>query len=217
MNRYIITLSKSDLLIIAWKRKALKAGQEAMGTLVKDAILSFIETGEFIDIGHIHFNPEKETVTKGDSIPLQTARTPIINQWINANVEAGLGISGPIKLLLHECIKVIPDDEAEYFPPPHKKRYNKASIFDKMRENAKKVKGSNYPLKETPVLRESKIPKESEVSQTVVYNKTTTDPSSIAPQKENSTPVNNNPQVINGLNGLLPKRASKSSTERLSR
>ena len=117
-NKYLITLSSSDKLIAAWKSKAIAAGQEKMSTLVKNAILTFIEKGEFLDIGHIHFNPDSVTVKKGDVISLQTVRTPIIRHWIEANLSAGLDISGPIKLLLSKCISIVPETEAEYFPPP---------------------------------------------------------------------------------------------------
>ena len=114
-TRYNITLSESDLLIIAWKRKIMEAKPSEMSALIKDAILTFIETGTFIDIGHIHFNPEQEIFKKGNSIVLLTARTPIINDWINENVKEGLGISQPIKILLKECIKVVPEEQEEYF------------------------------------------------------------------------------------------------------
>mgnify|MGYP003304533232 CR=1 FL=1 len=49
-TRYNITLSESDLLIIAWKRKIMEAKPSEMSALIKDAILTFIETGTFIMI-----------------------------------------------------------------------------------------------------------------------------------------------------------------------
>lgn len=144
-TRYNITLSESDLLIIAWKRKIMEAKPSEMSALIKDAILTFIETGTFIDIGHIHFNPEQEIFKKGNSIVLLTARTPIINDWINENVKEGLGISQPIKILLKECIKVVPEEEEEYFPPTRKATIqNGEAILNIMRKNACKVGGQHH-------------------------------------------------------------------------
>lgn len=197
-NRYNIALSKSDKLIACWKRKALQAKQEEMSTLVRNAVLNFIETGTFLDIGHIHFNPEEETVTPYDCIVLQTARTPLVREWIEANDSAGLGIGGPIKVLLNECIKVIAEDEKEWFPPPSKGvNGNKSLILNEMLKTANKVTGRN--LDYTNI---SRSPRNTlSARESVLEQKST-------PVRE-QTVSGEHKQIVSSLNSLLPQRAKK--------
>lgn len=196
-NRYNITLSKNDKLIASWKRKAICAKQEEMSTLVRNAILTFIETGTFLDIGHIHFHPEDETVKLYDSIVLQTARTPIVREWIEANVADGLGVSGPIKVLLNECIKVVSDDVAEWFPPSNEGRKDKDLILSKMLKTASKVTGRN--------IEHESITKVSRSAP--VLNDTTTKSKAVSRQEPQMN--DDQKQIVSGLNSLLPQRAKK--------
>lgn len=201
-KRYTITLSSSDKLIATWKSKALKANQEKMGTLVKKAILAFIESGEFIDIGHIHFNPDNVTVKKGDFIPLQTARTPIIDRWIEENRAAGLDVSSPIKLLLTKCIKIIPETEDEFFPSPKSSRmYNETNMLHLMKANAAKISeqdnGTSNSIKAKHDIKKNEAPLPESV----------TVPMPEIKSQDKAIPKSG--QVVNGLNSLLPQRASK--------
>lgn len=214
-NRYLVTLSSSDKLIATWKRKALAAGQEKMTTLVKNAILTFIEKGEFLDIGHIHFHPDNVENIKNDTILLQTARTPIISRWIEENIDAGLGISEPVKLLLSKCIRVVPDTEKEFFPPPkNNRKCNESSILRLMEENAKKITGransnviihSAIPLSQTDE-PEYKSSTHSETKNSLTKESTPT----IEKHSDSKESAPENNQVLTGLNSLLPKRVSKS-------
>ena len=196
-NRYNITLSQNDKLIASWKRKAISAKQKKMSTLVRDAIIAFIESGTFLDIGHIHFHEEEETVEAYDAIVLQTARTPIVREWIEANVAADLGVSDPIIVLLNECIKVVPDDVEEWFPPSSEGRKNKDRILSEMLKTANKVTGRNLDFE--------KINKSSHSAPLV--NTAMTKPKA-APQPE-SRLNEGQKQIVSSLNTLLPKRPNK--------
>lgn len=214
-NRYNITFSQSDKLIVAWKRKVIAANQEEMTTLVKNAILEFIDKETFSDIGHIHFHPEQETVKKYDGFILQTARTPIISHWIEANKEAGLGVSEPIKLLLKQCIKVVPDNEPEYFPPKNnlKQKQDASNILETMRRTANKVSGKHANF--IPIQQQTQtVTPEVIITPSNTQNESVNEkPTSFVEKKEiNQTPKVNtaeNPQVINGLYSLLPKVGGK--------
>ena len=202
-KRYIITLSSTDKLIAAWKNKALEAKQEKMSTLVKNAILNFIEAGEFLDIGHIHFDPDNVTVKKGEVIPLQTVKTPIINKWIEENRAAGLDVSGPIKLLLKKCIRIVPETEEEYFPPPRSShKYSETSMLHLMKANAAKISERDSNLVVRPESQPVEIKQDLSSSKPPVTKST---PEVIIQKKSTSE----SGQVVNGLNSLLPQRASK--------
>ena len=213
-NRYIITLTNSDKLIAEWKSKALAAGQEKMSVLVKNAILNFIETGEFLDIGHIHFHPDNVEVKKGNVISLQTVRTPLISRWIEENRAAGLDVSGPIKLLLSKCISVVPDTEKEYFPPPQGSRnYRESDIMSLMKANAAKITkqtGIDMASQSHTQFPKEKKTETAEIKLTEPAMQSEEQKSEVRSSKV-STKHPGNEQVRSGLNSLLPQRASKKS------
>ena len=210
-NRYVIRLSSSDKLLIVWKQKVAQQKKNAVAKLVKYAILNFIETGNFINIGRIHFHSENVTVNKDDTIIIQTVKTPLITQWIEANKAVGLGVSEPIKLILQECISIIPDTELEYLPVTlEESQQHKNNMLSIMRENANKVtKQGNSSVKKSIIKEEgrnSAKEKEYEVIKPEISPKESASEGKNIVEKVSA---DSNNLVKTGLNGLLPKRATK--------
>lgn len=136
MTRVSITFSRHDKLLIAWRDKAATCGHGTISFLVRKALVAFIEDNEFINIGKIHYNPDAIPYIPNDNFVLSIASNSIIQQWIQANVDNGLGKSEPIKYILRNCIEIIPDSEEEFIPVGTAPTMEK-TMLDIMRANAR--------------------------------------------------------------------------------
>lgn len=112
-----VHLGKKDALLIEWKRKVTEKDEFGLlSFLVRQALLSYLHTGNFVCVGKIQFNIIKNT--SSDIITLQRsyADAPEIDQWLSHPTQSGIKHSKLIRHILKNSIQVVETPEEEYIP-----------------------------------------------------------------------------------------------------
>lgn len=112
-----IGIGKKDAIIHKWRETVKNQEERMVSFIVKQALLSFVKTGNFIEVGRIHFDPKKDVVSgRLPPINLWLDDTPELIEWVNVLNDKKIPISKAVKEILHRSIKVVPTNEDEYIP-----------------------------------------------------------------------------------------------------
>lgn len=111
-----ITIGKKDAVFNKWRLAILNNGERALSFTIKKALLTYIQEGEFIDLGKIHFDPIKDRVDKRANINLWIDDSQLLVKWIRNLEENKIPVAKIIKEIIIRCIEIVPENIEEYIP-----------------------------------------------------------------------------------------------------
>jgi hypothetical protein len=117
-----IAVGKKDAILFKWKmtvrdqENRQDREDRLVSFIIKQALLSFVQTGTFIEIGRIHFNPRTDIVKNNARINLWLDDFPELIEWTKTLENRQIVVTKAYKEVLLHCITIVPEDEEEYIP-----------------------------------------------------------------------------------------------------
>jgi len=108
-----IRLGKKDAILAKWRKLVLKKGDRLQSLIIKKAILYYLKTGRYLEIGKIYFDPQNiEPV--GATINVWLDDEPELLEWVKKMETQKVKITKVFKEILHNCITIVPDEKEEF-------------------------------------------------------------------------------------------------------
>lgn len=111
-----IALGKKDAVLYKWRTTVLEKEERILSFIIKRALLTFVREGSFLEIGRIHFNPEKDIPNEKARINLWLDDIPELVEWTKDLENKNIAVTKAYKGVLQRCIKIVPANEKIYIP-----------------------------------------------------------------------------------------------------
>lgn len=116
-KRRVVRLGERDGVLIKWVNEVNKENSRKVNFLAKQALTAYIKENKFVDIGHIHYDPENEDkFLEPTNISLWLGDAPLIQEWIKYLMDNNIKYSILIREILRKSITVIPKNEEARIP-----------------------------------------------------------------------------------------------------
>lgn len=192
IQRKPIRLGERDGDLIKWVTLVSKQDNKKVHYLIKQALVSYINNGKFVEIGRIKYNPSSsERCSEPLPINLWVKDSKTIQNWMKSLAEKQVNVSVMVREIMRKSITIINDEQEEWIPD--------YLDFDDYRVSLKTtISISNNEVKPTPSVNSILPPIEQEIVNKVASKETIL---SIPSQKEEMSIKTSNHRKASGLSG----------------